>query len=126
MRRTTHAPRSFRERSNSARRVACTVSTTSSCIVRSDRASRSASGPRVDADMAHRYAEVSGDWSDHHFDVDAAHRSGFERVFLHGLGTMALCAQAVVELVAGGDPERVRRVAVRFASPTFLAEQLHV
>jgi acyl dehydratase len=80
----------------------------------------------VDVDMARRYAEVSGDWSDHHFDVDAARRSGFDRVFLHGLCTMALCAQGVVELAAGGDPERLRRVAVRFATPTFLGEHLDV
>ena len=61
----------------------------------------------IDHDMARRYAEVSGDWSEHHFDVEAAVRSGFERPFLHGLCTMALCSQAVVDLVAGGDPARV-------------------
>jgi acyl dehydratase len=80
----------------------------------------------VDPDMARRYAEVSGDWSAHHFDLDAARVSGFDRLFLHGLCTMALCAQGVVELAAGGDPERVRRVAVRFATPTFLGERLDV
>jgi acyl dehydratase len=80
----------------------------------------------VDADMPRRYAEVSGDWSAHHFDVAAARRSGFDRPFLHGLCTMALCARGVVELATGGDPDRVRRVAVRFASPTFLDEQLAV
>jgi len=80
----------------------------------------------VDGDMARRYAEVSGDWSAHHFDVEAARQSGFDRVFLHGLCTMALCAQGVVELAAGGDPDRVRRIAVRFATPTFLGERLDV
>jgi acyl dehydratase len=80
----------------------------------------------IDDDMARRYAGVSGDWSPHHFDVDAARRSGFDRVFLHGLCTMALCAQGIVERVADGEPERVRRVAVRFATPAFLREQLHV
>jgi acyl dehydratase len=80
----------------------------------------------VDHDMARRYAEVSGDWSTHHFEVDAARRSGFERLFLHGLCTMALCAQGVVELIAESDPDRVRRIGVRFAAPTFLGEQLHV
>ena len=80
----------------------------------------------VDEDMAHRYAEVSGDWSAHHFDIEAARRGGFDRLFLHGLCTMALCAQGVVQLVAEGNPERVRRIAVRFASPTFLGEQLAV
>lgn len=80
----------------------------------------------VDDDMARRYAEVSGDWSDHHFDVDAARRSGFDRVFLHGLCTMALCAQGVTEVVADGDPRRIRRVAVRFSTPAFLGERLDV
>jgi acyl dehydratase len=80
----------------------------------------------VDTDMPRRYADVSGDWSAHHFDGEAARQSGFDRPFLHGLCTMALCAQAVVEVVAGGDPDRVRRVAVRFSTPTFLGEQLDV
>ncbi len=80
----------------------------------------------VDHDMARRYAEVSGDWSAHHFDLAAARQSGVERRFLHGLCTMALCAQGVVELAADGDAERVRRVAVRFASPTYLGEALRV
>lgn len=80
----------------------------------------------VDDDMPRRYAEVSGDWSAHHFDLDAAQRSGFARPFLHGLCTMALCAQGVVDMVAEGDPSRVRRIAVRFATPTFLDEQLQV
>jgi acyl dehydratase len=80
----------------------------------------------VPAEMARRYAEVSRDWSPHHFELEAARQSGFDRLFLHGLCTMALCAQAAVAAVAGGDAERVRRVAVRFASPTFLGDDLHV
>ena len=80
----------------------------------------------VDPDMPRRYAEVSGDWFAHHFDLEAAAATGFDRLFLHGLCTMALCAQGVVDLVADGDPTRVRRVAVRFATPTFLGEQLRV
>ena len=77
----------------------------------------------VDEDMARRYAEVSGDWSAHHFDVDAARRSGADRPFLHGLCTMALCAQAVVQVMA---VEHVRRVAVRFAAPMPLGDRLTV
>lgn len=81
---------------------------------------------RIDADeeMPRRYAEVSGDWSGHHFDVEAARLSGYDRVFLHGLCTMGLCVQGIVSLVAGGDPNRIRRVAVRFASPVFVGEVL--
>lgn len=78
----------------------------------------------VDADMARRYAEVSGDWSPHHFEVAAARAAGFDTPFLHGLATMGLCAQGIVDLVAGGDPDRLRRLAVRFAVPTFLDSDL--
>ncbi len=81
---------------------------------------------RVDDAMARAYAAVSDDWSAHHFEVEAARVSGFDRVFLHGLCTMALCAQGVTRLAADGDPTRLRRLAVRFASPTFLDEDLHV
>ena len=79
----------------------------------------------VDADMAGRYAEVSGDWSAHHFDIEAARVSGADRPFLHGLATMALCARAVVE-VTGVRAESVRRVAVRFAAPMPLGSRLDV
>ncbi len=79
----------------------------------------------VDTDMARRYAVASADWSPHHFEVEAARRSGSDRVFLHGLCTMALCGRGVVEIL-GCPPERVRRVAVRFASPMPLGELLDV
>jgi acyl dehydratase len=78
----------------------------------------------VDEGMPRRYAEVSGDWSDHHFEVEAARQSGFDRPFLHGLCTMGLCAQGIISIVAEGDPNRIRRLVVRFASPTFVGEDL--
>jgi acyl dehydratase len=81
---------------------------------------------RLDADMVRRYAELSGDFSDHHFDVEAARRSGFVGPFLHGLCTMALCARAVVETVGAHDPSRLRRLAVQFAAPAYLDQDLAV
>jgi acyl dehydratase len=72
----------------------------------------------IDGDVAQRYAEVSGDWSAHHFDIAAARAAGFDFVFTHGLCTMAICAHRVLELVGIGDPGRVRRIAARFAAPT--------
>jgi acyl dehydratase len=80
----------------------------------------------VDGDTARRYAEVSNDWSAHHFDREAARRAGSDDVFAHGLCTMAMCAQFAVQQVAHGDPNRVRRVAVRFASPMPLGAELTV
>ena len=53
-----------------------------------------------------RYAEVSNDWSAHHFDLERRARAGFDYLFAHGLCTMAMCTQAVV-----GDGRRRRSVA---------------
>jgi acyl dehydratase len=80
----------------------------------------------IDSDMVRRYAELSGDFSDHHFDVEAARRSGFAGPFLHGLCTMALCARAVIRTVGADDPSRLRRLAVQFASPAYLDQDLTV
>jgi acyl dehydratase len=80
----------------------------------------------VDLDVPRRYAEVSNDWSAHHFELDAARNAGVDHLFAHGLCTMAMCTQAAVAIVADGDPSRVRRIAVRFASPTRLDEDLAV
>ena len=81
---------------------------------------------RIDEVMARRYAQVSGDYNDHHFNVEGARRSGFEAPFLHGLCTMALCTRAATKTVADGDPRRIRRMAVRFAAPAFLGQDLRV
>jgi acyl dehydratase len=79
----------------------------------------------IDTDVAHRYAEVSGDWAPHHFDIEVARAAGFDFVFTHGLCTMAITAHLLLGLL-GADPSRVRRVAVRFASPTPLDCELTV
>jgi acyl dehydratase len=80
----------------------------------------------VDDDIAQRYGEVSGDWSAHHFELDAATASGVDFLFAHGLCTMAMCTHQAVRRAAAGDPTRVRRVAVRFASPTRIGAELQV
>jgi acyl dehydratase len=81
---------------------------------------------RVEERTAHRYAEVSGDWSDHHFDIEAARAAGFDFVFAHGLCTMAICTHRLLALLGVDDPGSVARVAVRFASPTPLDCELTV
>ncbi len=49
---------------------------------------------------------------------------GLPGVILHGMCTMALCARAVVDELAGGDPNRLRRLAVRFYRPVFPGNDL--
>ena len=78
----------------------------------------------VDEDQALRYAEASGDHNPIHVDDAAAKAVGLPGVILHGMCTMALCSRAVVDELAGGDPTRLRRLAVRFYRPVFPGNDL--
>jgi acyl dehydratase len=78
----------------------------------------------VDPDQARRYAAASGDANPIHVDDEAARAVGLPGVILHGMCTMALCSRAVVDSVAGGDPSRLRRLAVRFYRPVFPGNDL--
>src|SRR5687768_9722522 len=73
----------------------------------------------VDDDQTYRYKEASGDNMPIHVDDAFAKQVGLPGIIAHGLCTMAMTSQAVIELAADGDPGRVKRLAVRFASNVF-------
>jgi acyl dehydratase len=78
----------------------------------------------VDSDQAVRYAAASGDANPIHLDDEAAKAVGLPGVILHGMCTMALCGRDIVDELAGGDPTRLRRLAVRFYRPVFPGNDL--
>ena len=78
----------------------------------------------VDDDQTFRYRDASGDEMPIHLDEDFAKSVGLPGIIVHGLCTMAMCSQAVVKEVAGGDPARLRRLAVRFAANLFPGQDL--
>jgi acyl dehydratase/putative sterol carrier protein len=71
----------------------------------------------VTDDQALRYATVSGDNNPIHTDEAVARSAGLPRTILHGLCTMAFAQRDLVDHLAGGDPGRLRALAVRFARP---------
>lgn len=73
----------------------------------------------VDEDQTHRYKEASGDDNAIHVDPVVATAVGLPGIIVHGLCTMAMTSQAVIATVGGGDPARLRRLAVRFSRPVF-------
>ncbi|MEA2843624.1 MAG: hypothetical protein QOJ69_1295 [Actinomycetota bacterium] len=78
----------------------------------------------LDADQTLRYADASGDRNTIHVDDGFARSVGLPGIILHGMCTMAICAQAVIEGVAGSDPARLRRLAVRFSKPVLPGSDL--
>ena len=78
----------------------------------------------LDADQTYRYSEASGDMVKIHLDPEVAKKAGFPGIIGHGLCTLAFISRAVVDGVAGGVPERLRRLAVRFALPVIPGEVL--
>jgi len=69
-----------------------------------------------DADQTYRYAEASGDHMRIHLDPEAARRAGLPGIIVHGLCTMAFTSRAVIQTVCPEDPQRLKRLAVRFSA----------
>jgi acyl dehydratase len=78
----------------------------------------------LDRDQTFRYSEASGDKVKIHLDPEAARRAGFSGIIGHGLCTLAFASRAVLEGVGGGTPDRLKRIAVRFASPVIPGESI--
>jgi acyl dehydratase len=80
----------------------------------------------VDRDQAFRYAGVSGDHAGHALTDDIARREGHPGKILQGMCTFGLISGPIVDVTAGGDPDRLRRLAVRFAAPAFPGREIVV
>jgi acyl dehydratase len=70
---------------------------------------------KIDEDQTYRYADASGDHNPLHLDPDTARAAGLPGIILHGMCTMAIATKVAVDGPAGGDPARIRRIAVRFS-----------
>jgi acyl dehydratase len=79
-----------------------------------------------DEDQTFRYAEASGDPVPIHLDAAAARAVGLPGIIIHGLCTMAFCGRAVIDSVAGGDPARLARLAVKFSRPVFPGQEITI
>ena len=80
----------------------------------------------VDDDQTYRYRDASGDQMPIHVDDAFAKSVGLPGIIAHGLCTMAMCSQAVVERACDGDPSKLKRLAVRFAANVFPGNDVEV
>jgi len=67
---------------------------------------------------------LSGDLNPLHVDPAVARAAGFDRPILHGLCSYGIAGRAVLELLCGNDPRRLKRLDLRFASPVFPGETI--
>ena len=81
---------------------------------------------QVDPDQTYRYRDASGDTNPIHVEDEIARSVGLPGIILHGLCTMAMCGSVVVDRLAGGEPARLARLAVRFSKPVFPGSDLTV
>jgi acyl dehydratase len=65
---------------------------------------------------------LSGDLNPLHVDPAVALAAGFDRPILHGLCSYGIAGRAVLELLCGNEPARLKRLDLRFASPVFPGE----
>ena len=79
---------------------------------------------RYDEDQTFRYSEASGDPMPVHLDEEIARSVGLPGIIIHGLCTMAFNSRAVVQALCGGDPERLKRLAVRFSKPALPGQEI--
>jgi len=78
---------------------------------------------RIDQALLYR---LSGDYNPLHADPKVAKEAGFPAPILHGLATYGVAGRAVLKAVCDNQPERLRKLDVRFSSPVFPGETLDV
>jgi len=78
----------------------------------------------VTDDQGVRYAEASGDHNPIHKNDEIARSVGLPRAILHGLCTMALASQVLVDELLDGDPQRLKSMGVRFSRPVLLDQSI--
>jgi acyl dehydratase len=78
-----------------------------------------------DAGLTLRYAAASGDPNPIHTDEEFARNVGLPGCILHGLYSMAQVARANTA-AAGGDPRKLKRLAVQFRGMGFPGQEITV
>jgi len=70
------------------------------------------------------YAVGSGDHNPIHVDPNVAKMAGFNSVILQGLCTMAFAQKAIIDEYLDENPERLKRLRVRFSKPVLPNERV--
>lgn len=67
---------------------------------------------------------LSGDYNPLHADPEVAKGANYPRPILHGAATWGVAGYAVVRMLCGSDPSRLRTFDARFSSPVYPGEAI--
>ncbi len=81
---------------------------------------------RVPIDITYRYSKASNDMNPIHLDNEVAKKAGLSGIIVHGLCTMSITMQAIIEAHLGGDPSKLLSLGVRFSAPVYPGDELVV
>ena len=82
--------------------------------------------PRLSASAGLDFAKLTGDFNPIHWLAPYARAAGFRGCILHGFGTFAIAAAAVVRAQLAGDAGRLEMLDVRFTRPLLLPARVGV
>ncbi len=109
------------------------------CLVQGEKAADTGEGPpepprvarigeptvaryAIGADQTFRYADAARDYSPYTLDAEYALERGLPHPIVHGMCTLALIARGIVETLASGETERLKRLGCRFSYPLYLRD----
>ena len=81
---------------------------------------------KVPMDITQTYSKAANDMNPVHLDVDYARRAGLPGILVHGMCTMAMSAQSIIENYLARDFSNAESISVRFSAPVFPGDELEI
>ena len=81
---------------------------------------------KVPIDITYRYSKASNDYNPIHLDNEVAKKAGLDGIVVHGLCTMSMAMQGIIEAYLDSEPSKLLSLGVRFSAPVYPGDELVV
>jgi acyl dehydratase len=81
---------------------------------------------KVPIDITYRYSKASNDYNPIHLDNEVAKKAGLDGIIVHGLCTMAMTSEGIIEAYLDSEPSKLLSLGVRFSAPVYPGDELVV
>lgn len=80
----------------------------------------------IPQDITSRYSKASNDMNPIHLNDEVAKRAGFPGIVAHGMCTMAMTAQGIMQSFINSERVSLSSLGVRFSAPVFPGDELEI